>query len=173
MILFNNIYLSLFFCIQKYGHLEFPSNRCLTSGYKLLQWQLLSIIQHLTCQLNITILTDFQIFLLPVGPPVLRLMRCNIGFKLPSWLDKQSEWFLYRVGRGDKIENPNVSWSNSSLTHLLSKAIKTLFLRFCTSVKHKIYSSIKGPKASLVHIENATIRKGLNFSSSDILETLR
>lgn len=128
LILFISAY---FLCVPKYTLLEFPSNFCLTSGYKLLQWQLLSI----TCQLNITILTDFQVFSLPVGPSLLRLMRCDEVFELPSWLDKQQEGSLLRVEEGG--QNHRVSWNNGSLTHLLSKASKTLFLRFYTSVKHR------------------------------------
>lgn len=135
---------------------------------------ILSIIQHLTWQLNITTLTDFQVFSLPVGPSLLRLMRCDAVFELPSWLDKQQEWSLHRAEEGgQKRERTTVYPGITAASHTcFPRELKHLFSDF-TLQSSTWLLPFKFPKASLVHIENVTIREGLNFCPCDISDKLR
>lgn len=57
----------IFFSPKSLCPFVFLSKCSLTIGCKLWYWQLLHIIQYLTFQLNITILTKFRIFSVPVA----------------------------------------------------------------------------------------------------------
>lgn len=112
------------------------------------------------------------VFSLPVGPSRLRLMRCNVVFELPCWLDKQQEWSLHRVEEGGQKRDRTTVYPGMTTASCtcLSRQLKHCFSDFTLQSNTKLLSSIRVPK---LHWYILKIREGLNFCPSDILEKRR